>query len=273
MPKTPTAVRSSGALYSKRYSKRRRLLPSLALAVTAALLPACATTPVTGRSQFNLLSLEDDKALGLQAYQEMLSDAQFISSGKQHNQVQRVVSRLVAVADDPGGFEWEAKLVRDDAMVNAWCLPGGKMAVYTGILPFTQTDTGLAVVMGHEIGHAVARHGTERMTQQVGLQIVLELIAGNGWGQYAGAAAQFLVLMPWGRKQELEADHIGLMYMADAGYDPREAAAFWTRMAAGKEGVPPEFLSTHPSDTTRIQQIQDLLPEAMQRYQASRASP
>jgi predicted Zn-dependent protease len=243
------------------------------LALGAAGTSGCTTTPVTGRQQFNLLSTEDDKALGGQAYGEMLKDAQFIESGPQYDQVQRVVARLVAVADDPGGFEWEAKLVKDDATANAWCLPGGKMAVYTGILPFTQDDAGLAVVMAHEIGHAVARHGSERMTQSMGLEIAVQLAQGYQWAQYAPAAANLLLFMPFGRNQELEADHIGLMYMARAGYDPSEAEQFWKRMAAGKSGAPPEFLSTHPSDETRIQQIRDLLPEAMAEYKASGPKP
>jgi predicted Zn-dependent protease len=184
-----------------------------------------------------------------------------------------VVGRLVAVADDPGAFEWEAKLVKDDATANAWCLPGGKMAVYTGILPYTQDDTGLAVVMAHEIGHAVARHGAERMTHSLGVESMLALAGGEGWSQYLGTAANLLVFMPWGRKQELEADHIGLIYMARAGYDPREAELFWQRMSEGKGGGPPEFLSTHPSDETRIKQIRDLLPEALEEYRAPGARP
>ena len=149
------------------------------------------------------------------------------------------------------------------------------MAVYTGILPFTQSDEGLAVVMAHEIGHAVARHGSERMTQSMGLELALQLAQGyqQSWVQYAPAAANLLLFMPFGRSQELEADHIGLMYMARAGYDPREAEHFWTRMAAGKSGAPPEFLSTHPSDEHRIQQIRDLLPEALAEYKKNAPQP
>jgi predicted Zn-dependent protease len=147
------------------------------------------------------------------------------------------------------------------------------MAVYTGILPFTQTEAGLAVVMAHEIGHAVARHGSERMTQQMGVEIALSLAQGQQWAQYAPAAANLLLFMPFGRSQELEADHIGLMYMARAGYDPSEAEKFWTRMSQGQGGAPPEILSTHPSDATRIQQIRDLLPEALAVYRASGPQP
>jgi len=257
------------------YSRIARL--GLAAVLVLTCVPAgCVTTPVTGRAQFNLLSLADDKALGVQAYDEILKDAKFIGSGKQYDQVQRVVGKLVAVADDPGDFDWEARLVKDDATVNAWCLPGGKMAVYTGILPFTQDDTGLAVVMGHEIGHAVARHGSERMSQSIPVEVLLQWAAGEygqGAAQLGAQVANLGVFLPWGRKQELEADHIGLIYMARAGFDPREAERFWTRMAAGKDGAPPEFLSTHPSDATRIEQIQDLLPEALAEYQRAGGRP
>jgi len=234
-------------------------------------LSACSTVPVTGRSQFNLLSMEEDEALGAQSYTELLKDAEYVTSGLQYEQVQRVVGHLVAVADDPSGFEWEARLVRDDTVVNAWCLPGGKMAVYTGILPFTVDDTGLAVVMGHEIGHAVARHGTERMTHALGVQIAVELAQGAGlaWNQYGDVAVDLILFKSWGRQQELEADHIGLIYMARAGYDPRKAIDFWQRMAAGKGGAPPELLSTHPSDQTRIERIEELLPEALEVFRKS----
>ena len=236
-----------------------------------AAMAACRTVPVTGRSQFNLLSLEEDEAIGAQSYVELLGEAELVTSGLQYDQVERVVGRLVAVADDPSGFEWEVRLVRDDAVANAWALPGGKMAVYTGILPFTVDDTGLAVVMGHEIGHAVAGHGTERMTSALGIQIALDLAQGAGlaWNQYGDVAVDLLVFKSWGRKQELEADRIGLIYMARAGYDPGAAVGFWRRMSAGKEGAPPEILSTHPSDETRIERIQELLPEALEVFRNS----
>ncbi len=243
------------------------------LALASVTLASCYTVPITGRSQFNALPTEDDKSLGAQAYGQLLAEARFETSGARHRQVQRVVDRLVAVVDDPASFEWEAKLVVDDATVNAWCLPGGKMAVYTGILPFTGDDTGLAVVMGHEIGHAVARHGTERMTRQLGVQVVLELLAGEGWASYGALAADLLLFLPWGREQELEADHIGLIYMARAGYDPRQAAAFWQRMSAGKGSETLEILSTHPSDATRIEKIDERLPEALAVYNNSTPLP
>jgi predicted Zn-dependent protease len=148
-------------------------------------------------------------------------------------------------------------------------MPGGKMAVYTGILPVTKDETGLAVVMAHEIGHAIARHGTERVSLEMGPNIAIELLGGENKALYS-TATQLAVSLPWGRKQELEADEIGLIYMARAGYDPRQAVEFWKRMAAqSKGGAPPEFLSTHPSDATRIEQLEDLLPKAMKVYEGA----
>ena len=247
---------------------------AVALILTAT-LTACSTVPITGRAQLNLLSAEEDKALGAQSYEEILAEAEYIASGPRYDQVQGVVGRLVEVADDPSDFDWEARLVQDDEVVNAWALPGGKMAVYTGILPFTRDDTGLAVVMGHEIGHAVARHGTERMTQALGVQIALELAQGAGiaWTEYGGAVADLLLFKPFGRQHELEADYIGLIYMARAGYDPSKAIAFWQRMSAGKGDAPPEFLSTHPSDETRIEEIRAHLDEALRVYRNSTPAP
>jgi predicted Zn-dependent protease len=247
---------------------KRTLLAGLAAA--SFLAPACTTVPVTGRKQLNPLGIETDMQLGAQGYAEALQGAPTVSSGSQYTMVKRVFDRIVAVADDPG-FEWEVKLVEDSNMVNAWAMPGGKMAVYTGILPVTQTETGLAVVMGHEIGHAVARHGTERISQQVGISALLDFLAGQGtsaqWSPYLSLG----VFLPWGRKQELEADLIGLMYMARAGYDPREASLFWQRMSQLSGGnEPPKFLSTHPSDETRIAQIEDNMKKALKVWNKSR---
>lgn len=256
----------------------RRIVAGLALALALVATPACTTTPITGRASLNLLSIDDDKQLGAQAYGDLLADATFITSGQQHAMVQAVVDRLVAVVEqDPeftGDLDWEVRLVKDDAVANAWCLPGGKMAVYTGILPYTQDATGLAVVMGHEIGHAVARHGTERMSQQMGLQVILEYAAGEygaNAGEVGAAIAQYAVFLPWGRRQELEADHIGLIYMARAGYDPGAAVGFWQRMGSGggDSSAIEDFLSTHPSHKERIEQIQEILPEARRAYQRS----
>lgn len=244
-------------------------------ALALAFLAACFTTPVTGRQSFNPTPVEDDKTIGADTYAEMLKGAKLADSDPKFAAdfalVKRCVARLVAVADDPGGFEWEVHLIDDPKTVNAWCLPGGKMAVYTGILPVTKDETGLAVVLGHEIGHAVARHGTERMSSEGllhgGIQLIgLKYQSVQQYAEYIGAAKTLLLSMPWGREQELEADEIGLIYMARAGYDPDQAIAFWQRMAAGSQGAPPEFLSTHPSDDSRIAALKDNLRKARTIY-------
>jgi len=252
------------------YPTRGLGLATAALALCA-VLPACFTTPVTGRKSFNALPIEQDKTLGAQAYSDMLAGAPVADAHPQAGQVQEVVGRLVQVAkaDVSTEFDWEVHLIDDPKMVNAWCLPGGKMAVYTGILPVTKTPAGLAVVMGHEIGHAVARHGSERISQQIGAEALLAYIAGD-YADLAGQVAALGVFLPWGRMQELEADEIGLVYMARAGYDPREAVEFWTRMQSLGGEAPPEWLSTHPSHSKRIEELQAQMPRALQEYEASK---
>jgi predicted Zn-dependent protease len=176
------------------------------------------------------------------------------------------------------GYAWEFNLVESEDL-NAWCMPGGKVVVYTGILPVTRDEAGLAVVMGHEIAHAVAKHGNERMSQQlvtqmggVALSTALEEKPDKTrqlWTAAFGLGSQVGVLLPFSRLQETEADRLGLIFMAMAGYDPHKAVDFWKRMASQKEGAaPPEFLSTHPSDETRIQKLNGLVPEAMKYYSA-----
>jgi predicted Zn-dependent protease len=193
--------------------------------------------------------------------------------------IQRAVETFFAdqnMSDQLRGYEWDFNLVEDDA-VNAWCMPGGKVVVYTGILPITQDETGLAVVMGHEIAHAIAEHGGERMSQGLLTQLGGMALAKALESKPEETRALFLtaygigsavgVMLPYSRLHESEADHLGLIFMAMAGYDPRQAPAFWERMSAEKQGAgPPEFLSTHPSDETRIRKIRELIPEAMQYY-------
>ncbi len=244
-----------------------RVLPA-ALVLAAA---ACHTTPVTGRSSFNAFSTQDDIQLGREAYAQVLEDARVVSSGPKHDMVQRAMTRLTAVSDDPG-FEWEVNLLQDDETVNAFALPGGKMAVYTGILPVCENETGLAVVMGHEIGHVVARHGTERLTTNMPVELVLSLVNLGDYTQLAQLSLGVLISLPFGRKQESEADEIGLMYMARAGYDPREAVEFWERMESLGGGGPPEFLSTHPSHETRVERLRAKLPEALEAWKAAGAA-
>jgi predicted Zn-dependent protease len=233
-----------------------------------AAVSGCATTPVTGSRAFNLFSPAEDVDLGREAYAQVLSEEKQVTGGPELAMVRRVMDRLVAVSDDPG-YEWEVTLLDAPQTVNAFALPGGKMAVYTGILPVTQTEAGLAVVMGHEIGHVVAQHGTQRVSRQMGASIVMEAIDLGDWESLATASYSLLLEMPWGRGDESEADHIGLIYMARAGYDPRAAPEFWGRMAAMTSGGPPEFLSTHPSHATRIQDLERWMPEALRAYEAA----
>lgn len=269
-----TGVRRSAS----RGSPRGGFYRALCAAASLALIVACQTTPVTGRKAFNLTSVETDKQLGADAYGEFLKTAKLADGRPEFAMVKRVVDRLVAVADDPGDFEWEVHLIDDDKTVNAWCMPGGKMAVYTGILPVTKDEAGLAVVMGHEIGHAVARHGTQRLSSQGLVEQGLALIGQKyqsvaEYQQYLGVFANVAVFMPWGRSQELESDEIGLIYMARAGYDPSTAVDFWTRMAALSGAAPPEFLSTHPANERRIEEIRDLLPKALKEYRKATGKP
>ena len=251
--------------------------PALAVALLAAgLVTACETVPYTGRSQLQFMSLEQESQLGAQAYRQTLAKAKLSSDAAASEMVTRVGSRIAAVSGHPE-YRWEYRLIQDDKQVNAFALPGGKVAVYTGILPITRDENGLAAVLGHEIGHVIARHGGERMSQQMGVGIFVETLAALSSGNPAtvqavasllGAGATVGVLLPWSRAQESEADHLGLILMAKAGYDPHAARDLWVRMAAASKGSgkPPEFLSTHPSEPTRIQQIDVWMPEAMRYY-------
>jgi len=209
----------------------------------------------------NLFSPSDDVQMGREAYEQVLAEGKVVKSGPDRAMVQRVMERLVAVADD-SGYEWEVNLLEAPDTVNAFALPGGKMAVYTGILPVCASEAGLAVVMGHEIGHVVARHGTERMTSSLGLEVVLALLDVGDYEQLARMGYSLLVELPYGREHESEADRIGLIYMARAGYDPEEAVRFWERMGQATGDGPPEFLSTHPSHETRVRNLRKWLPEA-----------
>jgi len=240
----------------------------------------CARVPYTNRSQLILVSPKDEAALGAQAFQQVVSNSRLDASPGTNRAVQEVGQRLAAVANRPD-FQWNFVVIDDDRTVNAFCLPGGKVAVYTGILPVAQDQAGLAVVLGHEIAHAVARHGAERMSQGKLAQLGGTALA-IGLGESASSSAilavyglgtQYGVLLPYGRTQESEADHIGLLLMAQAGYDPRVAIDFWERMEHTSRGGPPEFLSTHPSHGTRITQLRAWIPEAMRLYAATSPAP
>jgi predicted Zn-dependent protease len=248
----------------------------------------CETNPYTGRSQFLMTSVSDEMKMGAQAYGQVKSDPKMKPSQdpREIEPVKRVAARIVEAAkrskyaEMARQFEWEVTVIKDDKTANAFALPGGKMAVYTGIFPMAKTEAGLAAVMGHEVVHALARHGAERMSQgqaaTIGVQ-VLGTAAGVGTGSAAlgqatmaalGVGAQVGMLLPFSRKHESEADYIGILLAADAGYDPRESVALWQRMAHGNEGAPAEFMSTHPSHETRIDQLKKWMPEAMAIYQA-----
>ena len=252
--------------------------PALVGALLAAgMVAACETVPYTGRSQLQFMSPQQESELGAQAYQQALAKTKLSSDAAASEMVARVGSRIAAVTGHPE-YKWEYRLIQDDKQVNAFALPGGKVAVYTGILPITRDEDGLAAVLGHEIGHVIARHGGERVSQQMLVNVGLEttmaaLSRGNpatvqAVASLLGAGATVGVLLPWSRAQESEADHLGLILMAKAGYDPHAARDLWIRMAAASKGSgkPPEFLSSHPSAPTRIQQIEAWMPEAMRYY-------
>jgi metalloendopeptidase OMA1, mitochondrial len=251
-------------------------------AIVLVLAAGCATAPYTNRRQLIMVSPQQEAALGARAFQQVISRSQIDRNPTTNAAVEQVGRRLAAVANRPD-FQWNFVVIKNDKEPNAFCLPGGKVAVYTGILPIAQDQAGLAVVMGHEIAHAIARHGAERMSQaqlaELGGQ-ALAIGLGGGASSAAilaayGLGAQVGVLLPYGRTQESEADHIGLLLIAQAGYDPRVAIGFWQRMeqSSGAKGGPPEFLSTHPGHGTRAQQIRAWMPEATRLYEATTRAP
>ncbi|MET4105213.1 M48 family metallopeptidase [Hymenobacter sp. UYP22] len=261
------------------------MLKKIALASCLLVAAGCATVPITGRRQLSLVSDTEMNAMAATEYQKVLSSSRVVNSGEQAAMVKRVGLRIQQAVEQYfsqrgqqaqlEGYQWEFNLL-DDKQENAWCMPGGKVAVYTGILPITEDETGLAVVMGHEIAHAVARHSSERMSQQMaaqGLGSVASAAVGqtptvtqNVFLQAVGVGSS-LGLLKYGRSQESEADHLGLIFMAMAGYNPDTAVQFWQRMDARENSAsPPEFLSTHPSNGTRIAGIQKELPEARTYY-------
>ena len=238
------------------------------IVLAAALLAGCVSVEGTSRRQFNVLSVEQERVMGEQAYAETLAQSRVITRGPMVDRVNRVGSRLAAAtaARHPSSvatMDWQFAVI-DEAEVNAWALPGGKCGVNVGLLEFVESDDELAVVMGHEIAHAIARHGGERVSQSMAASIVAELALGglDPAVQQAIAAAYGLgVALPFSRSHEREADRIGLMITAEAGYDPRAAISLWTRMAARGDGGL-EFLSTHPLPESRVEDLEALIPEA-----------
>lgn len=255
----------------------------------AAVVWGCAEVPITHRQSLHLVPESELLTLSLQQYNDVLQKSKLATDNQKVAMVRRVGDRVAKAAEsflaESGhkdlikNYQWQFNLIEDDKTVNAWVMPGGKAAVYTGILPFTKDETGLAVVLGHEVGHALANHGNERMSQELlanmgGTALSVALSSQPQMTQELamaafGAGASIGVLLPYSRLQESEADHIGLILMARAGYDPREALPFWQRMNASPGSRPPELLSTHPAPETRIADIQALIPEAMAYYRQS----
>ncbi len=255
----------------KRCVRARSCLLWSALIVGVLVIFACQTVPITGRQQLMLLSEPEETQMGLTAYREILSKETLSRDRRVNALVQRVGKRIAAVSNRPN-YQWEFRVIEKDT-ANAFALPGGKVAVHTGILKFTQSEAGLAVVMGHEVAHALARHGAERLSRTnaanalIGLGTAVVGVQSPAVMQAIRAAYGVGIELPFGRGQESEADRIGLILMAKAGYDPREAIPFWQRMAAAKGGKgPPQFLSTHPSGETRIRQLREWMPEALSHY-------
>jgi len=243
---------------------------------------ACSTVPLTERRQLSLVPESDMTALSFTEYDKFIKSNKLSTDKDKAAMVKRVGERIAraveaymasaGLSNNLGGYKWEFNLI-EDANVNAWCMSGGKVVVYTGLLPITQTETGLATVMGHEIAHAVARHGSERMSDQMLLQLggtalsaalaqQPEQTRSMALAAY-GAGSQVGVILPFSRQNEYEADYMGVIFMAMAGYNPNESIPFWERMAQKGGSKPPEFLSTHPVDRNRINRLKQKMPEAM----------
>jgi predicted Zn-dependent protease len=250
------------------------------------LVGACTTVPITQRQQLTLVSEGTLTAASQQQYEEFLAEHKVIRNTPESAMMQRVGERIRQAveqfltsrnqADQLAGYQWEFNLV-DSPEINAWAMPGGKVTVYSGILPITRDEAGLAAVMAHEVAHVIARHGNERMSQQLvtqmGGQALSAVLASQPetsqalWMKVFGAGTTIGVMLPYSRLQESEADHLGLIFMAMAGYDPHAAVEVWQRMAQQGGASGPEFLSTHPADQTRIRELNAKLPEAMRYYQ------
>ena len=236
---------------------------------------ACVSTPVSDRSAFIVIPFSQEVSMGTQAYKEILAKEK-PSTNKKLIQIAKRVGQRLAATTNMTDLKWEFTVV-DSKQQNAFALPGGKTAVYTGILPVCKNEAGLAAVLGHEIAHVTARHAGQRMSQQfllMGVMSVASISMANNSQRGAilgamGVGAMYGVSLPFGRSNESEADQIGLIYMAQAGYDPREAIRFWGRFSNMKGGKKiPEFLSTHPSDNTRIRELQEYLPHAIRIYES-----
>jgi predicted Zn-dependent protease len=261
------------------------MIKKITLFVAILLLVSCSSVLLTGRKQLLLVSDAEVLSLSLTSYQTYMQTAIPSKKTLEANQVLRVGQKITTavesylsqqgLSEQINGYSWEFRLVKDTS-VNAFCMPGGKVVVYEGILPVTKTEAGLAVVIGHEIAHAVAKHANERMSNQLltnygtatlnGLMSKSPEAAKTIGNTVFGLGAEYGVALPFSRKQEYEADRLGLIFMAMAGYDPAQAVSFWERMTAQSKNSMPEFLSTHPSDAKRIAKLKELLPEALTFY-------
>lgn len=252
------------------------------------ILVACSTVPVTGRRQLSMIPDSEMLTMSYTQYDQFLTESKLSKNKEQTEMVKRIGSKIEQSVTDYlisldyaellDGYDWEFNLVEDPS-VNAWCMPGGKVVVYTGILPVTKDEDGLAVVMGHEIAHAIAEHGNERMSQEMLRQmggVALSVAVKDQpqetqamWFAAYGLGSEVGIMLPYSRMHESEADQMGLIFMAMAGYDPREAPVFWERMSSVGGPKPPEWMSTHPSSETRINNLNAWMPEALEFYKAN----
>ncbi|MFY0601156.1 MAG: M48 family metallopeptidase [Cyclobacteriaceae bacterium] len=257
------------------------------LSLSIIIFSRCASVPITGRTQLNLIDNEKVFPMSFSQYDVVKKESEVIIGTKESKMVKRVGAKIQAaveeyfanenMSDYLSDYNWEFNLIKDDAMVNAWCMPGGKVAFYTGIMPICEDEVGVAVVMGHEVAHAIANHGRERISQQkatqIGLTSLSVVLGGSGAStisnemimQGAGAATSMGILK-FSRKHESEADKLGLFFMAMAGYDPEAAPKFWKRMSSGDGKEPAEFVSTHPSHDTRIKDLKKNMHKALEYY-------
>lgn len=267
--------------------KLRLIKHLLFISILTLLFQACGSVPILGRKQLLLVPDQEVLALSLQQYNEFIHNAPVEKNTANAREVEQVGRRIATAVEtfyknngyesDLQNFKWEFNLVKSKD-VNAFCMPGGKIVVYEGLLPITQNETGLAIVLGHEIAHAVAKHANERISQQMAIQYGGQ-IAGGLLGNSAaaqqigglvfGVGSQLGIMLPYSRKHEYEADELGLIFIAMAGYDPRASVDFWTRMSQAGGNSGPEFMSTHPDDQNRINKIKEVMPEALKYYQGA----
>ena len=265
---------------------RRLIMKAAALCCILLMQSSCSKVAITGRKQLNIVPDSTMNSMALQSYNEFVGSHKLSANSQQTAMVKNVGTRIQQAVEkycaehnlssQIKSYHWEFNLV-EDPNINAWCMPCGKVVVYTGLMPVAQNEAGLAVVMGHEIAHAIAKHGSERMSQGLLVQmggVALDVALADKPEQTKslfktsyGIGSQVGILLPYSRLHESEADRMGLIFMAMAGYNPNEAVTFWGRMAAANKGqAPPEILSTHPADSTRISNIKKLIPEAMKYY-------